>query len=193
MNHSYATIASPSEGEYKEKGSKFLGFALPVSDEDEVKMSLNQFKKKYYDARHVCFAYQLGSNQERYRVYDDGEPGHSAGDPILGQLRSLNLTNTLVIVVRYFGGTKLGVGGLINAYRSAAEDALKKAEIVYKTPSKVLSHCFQYEEMNRVMGVVKQFDLKIITQRYEEACVIELEVALHLEEQVVAKLKSKYK
>ena len=119
---SYHTIASGAEGSYKEKGSKFLAFAYPVASEAEVKEKIEALKAKYFDARHHCYAWILGAEKKLYRANDDGEPNHSAGDPILGQLRAMNLTNVLIVVVRYFGGVKLGVGGLVTAYRSAAED-----------------------------------------------------------------------
>lgn len=121
----YFTLKGNSEGFNKEKGSKFLAFAYVVSNEDDVKKTVAELKKKYYDARHYCYAYVLGDQSEIYRAKDDGEPGHSAGDPILGQIRSKKLTNTLIVVVRYFGGTKLGVGGLIHAYKTAAADAIE--------------------------------------------------------------------
>jgi uncharacterized YigZ family protein len=118
---SYLTIASPSEGSYKEKGSRFLAFAYPVSSETEIREKLESLKAQYFDARHHCYAWMLGPEKKHFRANDDGEPNHSAGDPILGQLRAMKLTNVLIVVVRYFGGTKLGVGGLISAYRSAAK------------------------------------------------------------------------
>src|SRR5690349_20736416 len=127
---SYKTIESPSEGFYREKGSKFHSFAYPAWSEDEIRNHLDVLRKKYFDARHHCFAWMLGPDQRSFRAFDDGEPNHSAGDPILGQIRSRGLTNVLIVVVRYFGGVKLGVGGLISAYRSAAEDALNNAAII---------------------------------------------------------------
>jgi uncharacterized YigZ family protein len=129
-HYSYRTIARPSEGEYKEKGSRFLGFAFPVSTEEEIKGHITFLRKKYFDARHHCYAWMLGADRKLFRAFDDGEPNHSAGDPILGQIRSKGLTNVLVVIVRYFGGVKLGVGGLISAYRTAAEEALNKAEVI---------------------------------------------------------------
>jgi uncharacterized YigZ family protein len=137
---SYRTIQAPTEGIYKEKGSKFLAFAYPVETEADVKGHLERIKKEYFDARHHCFAYMLGADRKKFRAFDDGEPNHSAGDPILGQIRSKNITNVLVIVVRYFGGTKLGVGGLISAYKTAAEDALNRAAVIEKEVGKKHRH-----------------------------------------------------
>ena len=174
----YNTLESPSEGLYKEKGSKFLSFAFPVSSEEQIKDLLDQFKKQYYDARHVCFAYILGYQKDRYRAYDDGEPNHSAGDPILNQIKSFDLSDTLVIVVRYFGGTKLGVGGLITAYKTATQEALENAKVIEKIPTEVLKHHFKYEEMNHVMSVIKQYDLKVLQQKFELSCEIILEIPL---------------
>lgn len=188
----YHTIAQISEGFYKEKGSKFISFCIPVRSDEDIKLHLEEYKKQFYDARHVCFAYALGVNGEQTRAYDDGEPNHSAGDPILGQLKSAGLTYALVVVVRYFGGTKLGVGGLVTAYKAAAEDAIQKATIIKEIPKETIKHDFKYEEMNRIMGVVKQFDVEVLHQRFELDCTITLAVPFHLEEEVRAKLKSEY-
>ncbi|PLX14682.1 MAG: YigZ family protein, partial [Marinilabiliales bacterium] len=129
----YLTISKPSEGLFKDRGSKFLAFAYPVSSEEEIKAFQEQLRSDYHDARHHCYAYMLGPKKENYRANDDGEPSSTAGKPILGQIRSFDLTNILIVVIRYFGGTKLGVGGLINAYKTAAEEALKNAKIIRKT------------------------------------------------------------
>lgn len=188
----YYTVKTISEGFYKEKGSKFLGFAHPINSKDEIKLVLDDYKKQYYDARHVCFAYTLGLKGEDTRAYDDGEPGHSAGDPILGQINSFELTNVLIVVIRYFGGTKLGVGGLVTAYKTAAEEALNNADIIKRIPTEVVKHMFSYEEMNRVMGIVKQYDLEIESQNFKITCEIKLLVPLALVEVVAAKLKSEY-
>lgn len=184
----YKTINHPSEGLYKEKGSKFLSFAVPVTTEEEVKSVLDNFKKRYYDARHICFAYILGYQKDKYRAYDDGEPNHSAGDPILNQIKSVDLSDVLVIVVRYFGGTKLGMSGLITAYKTAAIDALTNAKTEEKTPLIQLKHHFSYEAMNQVMGLIKEFDLTIVHQQFELTCVIELEVPLYLEQVITDRL-----
>jgi len=159
---SFLTVEGPSEGSYKESGSKFLAFAYPVSSEDEVKIKIETLKKKYFDARHHCFAWMLGENKSRYRAFDDGEPNHAAGDPILGQIKSKNLTNVLVVVIRYFGGVKLGVGGLIQAYKTAAEDALNNASIVEREVTHSTALHYPYESTTEVMRLVKEFDLIII-------------------------------
>ncbi|WP_422009246.1 YigZ family protein [Roseivirga pacifica] len=189
MLDSFLTITKTTEGFYKEKGSKFIAYAIPVEDEDEVKEQLEQLKKQYYDARHHCYAYILGADQSQFRANDDGEPNHSAGDPILGQIRSKEITNTLVVVVRYFGGTKLGVGGLINAYKTAAADALEQNQIVEKRITKKLRFSFPYEEMNEVMKLVKDFDLEIKKQDYQVACILVANIIVSLEEQLRTKVQ----
>ena len=178
----YYTIGRESEGFYKEKGSKFISFAFPIEEEDEVKEILTRLKKKYYDARHHCYAYIFGKHGEKYRANDDGEPGHSAGDPILGQIRSKQLTNTLVVVVRYFGGTKLGIGGLINAYKTAAADALEGNQIVEKLILAEIKVQFEYPQMNQVMRIIKDRDLTIIDQKLEMSCEMILGVRLSIED-----------
>lgn len=186
----YLTIAAPAEGLYKEKGSKFIALAYPVSDEEEIKGLLEEIKKKYYDARHHCYAYRLGREGLVFRANDAGEPNHSAGDPILGQLRSYNLTDVLIVVVRYFGGTKLGVGGLINAYKTAAADAIENSDIITKIASTDIHLHFDYLAMNDVMRLVKDYDLQIKKQEFENTCYMVLEVRLSLQEEVRAKLSA---
>ncbi|MFD2037659.1 IMPACT family protein [Belliella marina] len=176
MEDTYLTISGISEGLYKEKGSKFLAFAYPVADEAEIKEILEDLKKQYYDARHHCYAYILGKNQEQYRANDDGEPNHSAGDPILGQIRSKNLTNTLIVVIRYFGGTKLGVGGLITAYKTAASEALESNRIIEAIVKKSAVLEFDYLEMNDVMRLVKDLDLEITSQDFDNTCKMSLRI-----------------
>lgn len=178
LKDTYFTIVQESEGFYKEKGSKFLAFAYPVEEEDTVKERLAELKKKYYDARHHCYAYILGPDNTKYRANDDGEPGHSAGDPILGQIKSNNLTNTLVVVVRYFGGTKLGVSGLINAYKTAAATAIENNQIIEKLILSEISIQFEYPQMNHVMKLIKDHDLTIISQKLEMSCEMNLGVRL---------------
>ncbi len=188
---SYRTLASNSvfEGFYKEKGSKFLGFAFHVTSEEEVKEKLDSLKKTYYDARHHCYAYILGIKNRKTRANDDGEPGHSAGDPILGQIKSMDLTNTLVVVVRYFGGTKLGVSGLINAYRTAAQEALQSAEVAVIEITEALEIQFPYESTNEVMRLIKDCEIKINQQTFEADCKIIGEVAESLVKMVSDKVK----
>lgn len=185
----YLTLTKNSEGFYKEKGSKFLAFAYMVMSEEEVKEQLNELKKKYYDARHHCYAYILGVDGEKYRANDDGEPGHSAGDPILGQIRSSNLTNTLIVVVRYFGGTKLGVSGLINAYKTAAASAIANNTIHENLVLSEVKIQFEYPQLNQAMKLVKDHDLEIIYQKMEISCEMTIGVRNSLLNTVKAKLK----
>jgi len=166
-NDTFLTLQGVSEGLYKEKGSKFIAWAYPVSSVDEVKQQLAGLRKQYFDARHHCYAYRLGADGQQVRANDDGEPNHSAGDPILGQLRSHQLTNVLVVVVGYFGGTKLGVAGLINAYRTAAAEAIASNTIVERIVTDTLSLKLNYEAMNDVMRLVKQHQLQVLEQGYE--------------------------
>lgn len=187
MQDSYLTISKNSEGLYKEKGSKFIALSFPVRSEEQVKEKLEEVKKTYYDARHHCYAYILGANGAQYRANDDGEPNHSAGDPILGQIKSRELTNTLVVVVRYFGGTKLGVSGLINAYKTSAAEALEQNKVVEKLITKSVKFIFPYEEMNEVMKLVSDFELEIINQQFEMECVLEAEVIVSKVEELINK------
>lgn len=185
---SFLTIQSPSEASYKESGSKFLAFAYPVSAEDDIKIKIEALKKKYFDATHHCFAWMLGADTMRFRAVDDGEPNHSAGDPILGQIRSKNLTNVLVVVVRYFGGTKLGVSGLIQAYKISAEAALTKAIIIKEDVTQAVELSFSYTENAEVMRLIKEYDLKVINQNYAEDCEMRLEVKLAMRDRFFAKI-----
>lgn len=190
MEDTYRTLDAPSEGLYKEKGSKFIALAYPVYSEEEVKEILAGLKKQYYDARHHCYAYSLGADKSRYRANDDGEPNHSAGDPILGQIRSFDLSNVLVVVVRYFGGTKLGVSGLINAYKTSTAEALSNATIIEKHETALLQVHFAYPQMNDVMSLVKEYDLGVREQHFELDCRMTLEVRRKLQEEVSGKLES---
>lgn len=166
----YLTIAGKSEGLYKEKGSKFIALAFPVLSEEEVKAILVDLRKQYHDARHHCYAYILGFKGEHWRANDDGEPSSTAGKPIYGQLLSRNLTNTLVVVIRYFGGTKLGVSGLINAYKTAASESLDVATIVEKTVNDIYNISFAYPATNEVMRLIKDEDLSVINQVFDTSC-----------------------
>ena len=167
---SYRTIKALAEGTYSEKRSKFLAFAMPVSSVDEVKLLVADYQKKYYDARHVCYAYMLGAERLEFRANDNGEPSGTAGKPILGQINSNELTNILIIVVRYFGGIKLGTSGLIVAYRAAAAEAIAAAEIIEKTVDEDVTFFFEYPFMNDVMRVVKDMEPQIIHQGYDTDC-----------------------
>lgn len=178
MITSFHTISGSSAGEYKEKGSKFIALAFPVVSEDDAKARLTEVKKKYFDARHYCYAYILGADKSKFRAYDDGEPNHSAGDPILGQIRSKNLTNVLVIVVRYFGGTKLGVGGLVTAYKTAAEEALNRTEVIEKQIEVRVSLRYDYKFTPEVMRLIKDFDLRIELQEFTEESHLNVSILL---------------
>jgi len=172
----YRTITSNHEGSYKEKGSKFIAFAIPSKNEDEVKQHLEKIRKQYYDARHHCYAYRLGADKSAQRMNDDGEPSGTAGRPIFGQILSNDLTNILIVVIRYFGGTKLGVSGLINAYKTATKDALEDAKIITKTINDVYEVDFKYERMNNVMKIIKDEGLNMLDSRFEMDCSIKFAV-----------------
>lgn len=184
MEDSFKTIKSPTEGLYKDKGSKFLSFAFPVKDEDEINQILEETKKKYYDARHHCYAWMLGEEKNRYRENDDGEPSNTAGKPILGQILSKDVSNVLIIVVRYFGGTLLGTGGLIQAYKTAARQALDSAKIIDKYIYHIYQIKFSYEDMNIVMTVIKDMDLEQFDQVFELNCSLKIKVKRSLVEKV---------
>lgn len=181
FNDTYHTIAAPAEGLYKEKGSKFLAFAYPVHNTDEVKQHLEALRKEYFDARHHCYAYILGPNKDAYRVNDDGEPSGTGGRPIHGQLLSADLTDTLIVVVRYFGGILLGTSGLIVAYKSAAADAIANAQIIEKTATVRCRVEFDYLQMNAVMKCLKDFQLAPQNTVFENACSLEVDVRLTME------------
>ena len=170
MQDSFRTISQPSEGIYTEKRSKFLAFAIPVESVEEIKDIIAQYQKKYYDARHVCYAYMLGAERTEFRANDNGEPSGTAGKPILGQINSNELTNILIIVVRYFGGIKLGTSGLIVAYKQAAAEAIAAAEIIEKTVDTDITFLFEYPFMNDVMRIVKEENPQIVNQGYDSDC-----------------------
>ena len=173
----YKTITKPAQGElFKDKNSKFYGYAFPVTNVEQVKTYLQTLKKEHYSARHFCYAYQFGTEIIQYRANDDGEPNNSAGMPIYGQIQSFEVTNILIVVVRYFGGVKLGVGGLINAYRTGAQLALKSAEIIEKTINKTFQLQFEYKNMSKVMRILKENDVEIINQILEINCLLEISV-----------------
>lgn len=175
MKDTYQTLAAPApEILYKEKNSKFYGYAFPVTSEEEIKLHLEQLRKQHHGAVHFCYAFQLGTDTIYYRANDDGEPSNSAGMPIYGQIQSFGLTNVVVIVVRFFGGVKLGVGGLISAYRTAAQMVLEEAEIVEKTIDIYYKVSFDYKNMNKVMRIIKENNLEIVAQKMNESCEIDL-------------------
>lgn len=185
----YKTIKSPVEGLFKDRGSKFLAYAYPIEHENEVKPLVENLKKEHFKAVHHCYAYRLGLDRSNFRVNDDGEPSGTAGRPILNTLLSQDITNILVVVVRYFGGTLLGVPGLINAYKSATVEALAVAEIYEKTVNDVYNVSFEFVQMNDVMKVVKEFSLKIRNQTYDNQCTMELEFRKTLTNQVIGNLE----
>ena len=173
IKDTFKTIASAStEILFKEKNSKFFGYAFPVTAEDEIKLHLDKLRKKHFGAGHFCYAFQLGTETLFFRVNDDGEPNNSAGMPIYGQIQSFGLTNVLVVVVRFFGGVKLGVGGLISAYKTAAQMALEESVILEKTIDIHFEISFDYKNMNKVMRIIKEKNLEIISQKMKESCQI---------------------
>ena len=177
VNDTYKTIDFPSdEVLFKEKNSKFYGYCFPIESEEEVKQYLEEVKKEHYSARHWCYAFQLGTESIHYRANDDGEPSGSAGLPIYGQIQSFGVTNILVIVVRYFGGVKLGVGGLVSAYKTTAQMALEQADIIEKTINHNYLIRFDYKNMNKVMRAVKEKNINIVGQKLELDCEIEISV-----------------
>lgn len=176
MEDVYKTIETPAEGLYKEKGSKFIALAYPVRTEEAVKEIVGEIKVRYYDARHHCYAYRLGADKKKFRANDDGEPSSTAGKPILGQILSYDLTDILIVVVRYFGGIKLGVSGLINAYRAAAADAIGHARIVEKTDDEVFRIKFDYTVMNEVMRVVKEEEPEVMFRDFSMECRMTLSI-----------------
>ncbi len=176
MNDTYHTIEENSTGLFKDKGSKFISYAYPIKTEDEVKEILKSIKKEHYNARNHCYAWRLGDEKIRFRANDDGEPSSTAGKPILGQLLSFDVTNTLLVVVRYFGGTLLGVSGLINAYKNAAKDALDNSKIVEKKIESVFQIKFSYNELNDVMGIIKNENLNQLETVFLEDCKIKFSI-----------------
>lgn len=177
MNDTYFTIAQPTESVlFKDKNSKFYGYAYPILNEESVKTHIELLKKLHKNARHFCYAFQIGTTKLHYRVNDDAEPNNSAGMPIYGQIQSFNLTNILIVVVRYFGGVKLGVSGLINAYKTTAQLALEHATIVEKTINQKYSLLFEYKNINTVMRIVKEFQLNILQQDFKEHCYLQFEI-----------------
>ena len=190
MTDEYKTIESRvGEGYYTEKRSKFLAFAHHVETVEEVKDILAVYRKKYYDARHVCYAYMLGAERTDFRANDDGEPSSTAGKPILGQINSNELTNILIVVVRYYGGVNLGTSGLIVAYREAAADAIAHSEIVSKQVEEIITYTFSYPMMNDVMRIVKEMSPRIVSQTYDNTCEIRLAIRKSEAEQLRSRLR----
>jgi len=176
MTDEYKTIVGTGEGYYTEKRSKFLAFAHHVETVDEVKQLLAEYRKKYYDARHVCYAYMLGADRAEYRANDDGEPSSTAGKPILGQINANELTDILIVVVRYYGGVNLGTSGLIVAYREAAADAVAHCQVETRQVEEIVTYTFAYPMMNDVMRIVKEMAPRIVSQTYDNTCEIRLAI-----------------
>jgi uncharacterized YigZ family protein len=176
LEDTYKTIRKSSTGLYKEKGSKFIALAFPLQTEAEIKEKLEEVRKEYHDARHHCYAYVLGLDKSSHRFNDDGEPSGTAGRPIFGQLQSFDLTNILIVVVRYFGGVKLGVSGLITAYRSAARDAIENTDIITLTIKEQYELGFEYPLMNEVMRVIKDQNLEVVEQDFQISCKLQFRV-----------------
>lgn len=181
----FLTISAESESLYKEKGSKFIGYAIPVTDEEEIKAHLERLAGLHHQSRHVCYAYRLGADLEMYRINDDGEPSGSAGQPIFGQIRSFELTNVLVAVVRYFGGTKLGVGGLIHAYKTAAYYALERAQIIKEYIPVVFTAKFEYARMGDVMSTVEKYNWNVVETDFQLSCKLTFSCKISEQKQVM--------
>ena len=190
IEDTYKMMTGPAEGTYKEKGSKFIALAMPVYSEDEVKEKLEELRKQYHDARHHCYAYVLGPDKSAYRMNDDGEPSGTAGRPIHGQIMANDLTNVLVVVVRYFGGVKLGVSGLITAYRSATADALGSANVRELTVNDVYLLSYEYPLMNEVMRVIKDEDLEVVEQDFRLSCKLSFKVRKNYSNKVYERFRS---
>lgn len=179
MGDTYKTITGIAEGLFTEKRSKFIAYAVPVRTVEEVKEQVEKFRKQYYDARHVCWAYMLGHDRKNFRANDDGEPSGTAGKPILGQINSNELTNILVVVIRYFGGIKLGTGGLIVAYKAAAADVIAAAEVEERTVDIDVKVIYEYPFMNGVMRIIKEMNVEIVSQSFEMDCEMTLRIRMN--------------
>ena len=190
FSDTYRTIKSPSEGFFKDRGSKFIARAFPVESESQVKEILAMLRQEYYDARHHCYAYILGADKSAYRINDDGEPSGTAGKPIHGQLLSYDLTNILVVVIRYFGGTKLGIPGLINAYREATKDALNQADIIEKIVTERVVITYDYPLMDVVMRYIKEKNIEIAETVFELDCKVVLNVRKSKTDEIISAFKS---
>ena len=190
MEDQYKTLAAPSEGEFKDRGSKFIAYAFPAYDESTWQMHLEVVKKEHFKARHHCFAYRLGIDKINFRANDDGEPSGTAGRPILGQIDSFGLSNVFIVVVRYFGGTKLGASGLINAYKVSAAEALQNGQIIEKTIEEIHQINFSYALMSAVMNAVKKLELEIVKQQFEEEGLLELAMSKSKVADILRKLRA---
>lgn len=186
MTDTFNTINTASEASlYKEKGSKFVGYAIPISSESEIDKSIQNIKAEHHKARHWCYAWRMGNEGEKYRVNDDGEPSNSAGQPIYGQILSKEITNVLVVVVRYFGGVKLGVGGLVRAYKTAAQLSIESSKIVTKTINSSFELSFEYKDMNKLQRIIKKYDVQIVAQELELSCKYHIRIRKSQVEQII--------
>lgn len=185
---SYYTIAAPAEAVYKERSSKFLAFAYPITTEEDIRPLLETLRKSYYDATHHCYAWRLGAEGESFRANDDGEPSSTAGRPILGQMLSNDITNCLIVVVRYFGGTKLGVPGLIAAYKDSAASVIAASQIVVRTVDETIRFRFAYIAMNEIMRIIKEEQPTIVAQSFDNVCEMTLTIRKSLAERVISRL-----
>lgn len=192
FNDTYRTLKYQSQGLYKDKGSKFIAFAFPVQNKEEIKVHLDDLKRKYHDARHHCYAWALGPNRDAFRQNDDGEPSGSAGKPIFGQILSHDITNVLIIVIRYFGGVKLGVRGLINAYKGATQDAIENNTIIEKVIREVYELKFEYPMMNDVMRILKEHDLEQLSHEFGLSCKLSFAVRKEIADDISDIFKSIY-
>ncbi|MFO7658163.1 MAG: YigZ family protein [Bacteroidales bacterium] len=186
----YQTISSPSEGIFKDKGSRFLAFAYPVCNEEDAKAITDRMRKTYHDARHHCYAYKIGADRPVYRVNDDGEPSGTAGKPIYGQIQSFGLTNVLIVVVRYFGGRLLGTGGLVNAYKNAAENALSHAKIVNEYLFEIAELRFEYKHLPEINKALQSFNCDLLEQAYDEHCYLKVKIRRSLAASLAEKFSS---
>lgn len=186
MTDTFNTINTTSKASlYKEKGSKFIGYAIPISSELEIEKAMQHIKSEHHKARHWCYAWRLGNEGDKYRVSDDGEPSNSAGQPIYGQILSKEITNVLIVVVRYFGGVKLGVGGLVRAYKTAAQLAIESCKIVTKTIDSNFELRFEYKDMNKLQRIIKKYDVQIVAQELELSCKYHIRIRKSQVEQIV--------
>jgi len=188
---SYLTLAEACMGEYKEKGSKFIAYGYPFDDENELEMILTELKSLHTKARHYCYAYKIGVDNNRFRTNDDGEPSGTAGKPIYGQIMSHGLTNTVIVVIRYFGGTKLGASGLIHAYKEASREALATALIVEKYITNTYELTFGYDHMGEIMNILKELDIEITEKSFESECKVSIQLRLSEESLSIHKLKAR--
>lgn len=192
INDTYQTVSIKSNGFYKEKGSKFISIVFPVNNIETIKTILEELRKEYHDARHICYAYRLGYEGEEYRINDDGEPSGTAGKPIFGQILSNNITNVLIVVIRYFGGTKLGVSGLIQAYKAAAADAILQNNIEERIVYKTLKVVFGYPDMNTIMQLVKNHNIMVLSQDFNIQCSLHLAIRKNDFKGIYKQLESLY-